>query len=110
MVAFPKCKQFIWLNFDPQTGHEQRGRRPGLVVSNTNFNKIMGFVFVCPVSSTFRENPFYVDIEKGLLVNGKVMCDQLRSLDFRARKYGIICDCPELLFQDVLRRIKPILF
>lgn len=110
MVAYPKYQQFIWLNFDPQTGHEQKGRRPGLVVSHTKFNQEMGFAFICPVSSTSRSNPFYVTITDNLSVNGVVMCDQLRSLDFRARKFDLICDCPDLLFQDVLRRIKPIIF
>ncbi len=54
--------------------------------------------------------PKHILNSEGLLVNGKVMCDQLRSPDFRARKYGVIYNCPELLFQDVLRRIKPMLF
>ncbi|MGL5796035.1 MAG: type II toxin-antitoxin system PemK/MazF family toxin [Waterburya sp.] len=110
MVTFPQRQEFIWLDFDPQIGHEQKGRRPGLVVSHTLFNQKMGFVYICPLSSTSRSNPFYVTIPEGLMVNGVIMCDQLRSLDFRARKFEFICDCPNLLFQDVLRRIKPILF
>lgn len=110
MVAYPQRKQFIWLNFDPQTGHEQKGRRPGLVISHTRFNQKMGFAYVCPVSSTTRVNPFYVPIPPELPVSGVIMCDQLRSLDFRARKFDKICDCLTVLFQDVLRRIKPIIF
>ncbi len=110
MVAFPGRQEFIWLNFDPQTGHEQRGRRPGLVISHSSFNQKMGFAYIIPVSSTTRVNPFYVPIASGLKVTGTIMCDQLRSLDFRARKYDFICKCPDLLFQDVLRRIKPIIF
>ena len=110
MVAFPQRQQFIWLNFDPQTGHEQKGRRPGLVVSHSDFNREMGFAFICPISSTSRKNPFYVPVPKNLAVKGIIMCDQLRSLDFRARKFDTICDCPNLLFQDVIRRIKPIIF
>lgn len=110
MVAFPQRQEFIWLNFDPQTGHEQKGRRSGLVVSHSSFNQKMGFAYIVPVSSTYRVNPFYVPIPDGLAVMGVMMCDQLRSLDFRARKYDFICTCPDLLFQDVLRRIKPIIF
>ena len=110
MVAFPQRQQFIWFDFDPQTGHEQRGRRPGLVVSHSDFNRKMGFAFICPVSSTSRKNPFYAPIPIGLQVKGVIMCDQLRSLDFRARKFDAICDCPNLLFQNVIRRIKPIIF
>jgi len=110
LVAFPQRQEFIWLNFDPQMGHEQKGRRPGLVVSHSSFNQKMGFAVIVPVSSTSRVNPFYVPIPAGLGVTGVIMCDQLRSLDFRARKYNFICTCPDLLFQDVLRRIKPIVF
>ena len=110
MVTFPQRQKFIWLNFDPQTGHEQWRRRPGLVVSHSAFNQKIGFAMIVPISSTSRVNPFYVPIPSGLSVTGVVMCDQLRSLDFRARKYESICDCPDVLFQDVLRRIKPIIF
>ncbi len=113
-MIVPRAKEFIWLNFNPQAGHEQRGRRPGLVVSKTAFNEKMGFVWICPVSSTSRKNPFYVEIKEGLEVSGKIFCDQLRSLDFRARGFDpskdVICECPELIFRDVLRRIKPIVF
>ena len=110
MVTYPKYKQFIWLDFALQTGDEQKSRRPGLVVSHSKFNQKMGFAYICPVSSTTRVNPFYVSIPESLSVKGIVMCDQLRSLDLRARQFSIICDCPDLLFQDVLRRIKPIIF
>jgi len=114
MVEIPQSKEFIWLNFNPQAGHEQRGRRPGLVVSKTEFNEKMGFVWICPISSTSRDNPFYVEISGVIGVSGKIFCDQLRSLDFRARGFDPskdrIGECPELLFKDVLRRIKPIIF
>jgi mRNA interferase MazF len=86
------------------------GNRPALVVSPIDFNRKIGFAFVCPVSNTQRQNPFYVKIPDGEVVTGVIMVDQLRSLDFRARKASFIGKCPERLLQDVLRRIKPILF
>jgi mRNA interferase MazF len=109
-VYLPKRGDFIWIDFDPQAGHEQMGNRPALVVSHDGFNQRMGFAFVCPISNTQRKNPFYVVIPEGEAVTGVIMTDQLRSLDFRARKAEFICECPELLLKDVLRRIKPILF
>lgn len=109
-MFIPERGHFIRINFDPQAGHEQMGNRPALVVSHTRFNRKMGFAVVCPVSNTKRKNPFYVEIPEGLTVKGVVMTDQVRSLDFRARLANLICDCPDLLLQDVLRRIKPILF
>jgi mRNA interferase MazF len=106
----PKRGNFIWIRFDPQAGHEQMGLRPALVVSHDAFNQRMGFAFVCPISNTQRQNSFYVPIPEGEAVAGVIMCDQTRSLDFRARAARFIADCPDLLLQDVLRRIKPILF
>ncbi|PSN16213.1 potassium-transporting ATPase subunit C [filamentous cyanobacterium CCT1] len=111
MVAYiPNRGDFIWLSFDPQAGHEQMGNRPALVVSQTGFNAKMGFVFVCPISNTQRRNPFYVPVPAGEAVTGVIMADQVRSLDYKARKARFIASCPDLLLQDVLRRIKPILF
>lgn len=106
----PKRGDFIWLKFDPQSGHEQCGNRPALVLSREGFNRKIGFAFVCPISNTQRKNPFYIPIPEGDPVTGVIMADQMRSLDFKSRKAGYISDCPELVLKDVLRRIKPILF
>lgn len=110
MTYTPERGDFAWLNFDPQTGHEQMGNRPALVVSYGDFNRKIGFAFVCPVSNTRRQSPFYVKIPDGEAVTGVIMADQLRSVDFRARRASFAGKCPEQLLQDVLRRIKPILF
>lgn len=106
----PERGQFIRLNFDPQSGREQMGTRPALVVSHTKFNRKMGFVFICPVSNTQRRNPFYVQIPDRETVTGVVMADQLRSLDYKARSAVFIGDCPSDLLHQVLRRISPIMF
>jgi len=106
----PKRGDFIRLNFDSQTGHEQMGSRPALVLSHTSFNRKMGFAFVCPISTTKRNNPFYIPIPEAEKVVGVIMADQLRSLDHRARKALFISKCPEDLLQEVLMHIEPILF
>jgi mRNA interferase MazF len=106
----PKRGDFIRLNFNPQAGHEQMGSRSALVLSHTSFNRKMGFAFVCPISTTKRRNPFYVPIPEAEKVTGVIMADQLRSLDHRARKAVFISKCPEVLLQEVLMHIEPILF
>ncbi|MEM9216032.1 MAG: type II toxin-antitoxin system PemK/MazF family toxin [Cyanobacteria bacterium P01_F01_bin.150] len=106
----PKRGDFVWLQFNPQSGHEQKGKRPALVLSRDRFNQKMGFVYVCPISTTKRKNPFYVPIPEGESVTGVVMADQLRSLDYRARKAQYIGCCSDFLLRDVLRRVKPILY
>ncbi len=111
MVAYqPKRGDFIRLNFNPQSGHEQMGSRPALVLSHTAFNRTMGFVFACPVSQTKRKNPFYVKIPKDEAVAGVIMADQLRSLDHKARRAAYIGKCSEELLQEVLIHVEPILF
>ncbi len=106
----PKRSDFIQLDFDPQAGHEQMGSRPALVVSHTSFNRKMGVVFVCPISTTERKNPFYVPIDKPGKVKGVIMADRLRSLDYRARKAVFLSKCPDVLLKEVLMHIEPILF
>ena len=106
----PERGCFIYFNFDPQSGYEQKGKRPALIMSHTKFNRKMGFVLVCPISNTQRRNPFYVQILEGEPVTGVIMADQLRSLDYRARGAAFISECPQELFAEVLRRISPILF
>lgn len=111
MVSYiPKRGDFILLNFDPQAGQEEMGTCPALVVSHSKFNRKMGLTFVCPISNTSRKNPFYISIPEGEAVTGVIMADQMRSLDYRAREASFISKCPKGLLEEVLKRIKPILF
>ncbi len=106
----PARGDFIWLNSDPQSGHEQMGKRPALVVSHTEFNQQRGFILVCPISNTKRKNPFYVNIPDSEAVTGVLMADQLRSLDYKSRGAELIATCPKDLLMEVLGRIYPIMF
>ena len=82
----PRKGDLIALTFDPQSGHEQRGRRPALVVSNDLFNKHTGLCIACPITNTRRDYPFHVSIPEGQDVTGFVMVEQVKSIDFRSRK------------------------
>jgi len=86
----PQKGDFITVTFDPQSGHEQKGRRPALVVSNTLFNEQTGLAIVCPLTTTDRGYPFHVAVTKDPGVNGFVMVEQVKSIDFRARKAKFI--------------------
>lgn len=105
----PKRGDFIWLQINPQSGHKPMGRRPALVLSHEAFNCRMGFVFVCPISNTKRQNPFYVVVPEGEAVTGVMMADQLRSLDYKARQAEYAGECSEMVLKDVLSRVKPII-
>jgi len=82
----PKKGDFVVLTFDPQVGHEQQGRRPALVVSNDLFNQRTGLCIACPITTARRNFPFHVPIPEGGAVGGFVMAEQVKSIDFRARK------------------------
>jgi len=82
----PRKGDVIALTFDPQSGHEQRGRRPALVVSNELFNRHTGLCIACPITNTRRDYPFHVTIPAGEGVTGFIMVEQVKSIDFRTRK------------------------
>lgn len=103
MAAYvPRKGDFVALTFDPQSGHEQRGRRPALVVSNDLFNKATGLCIACPVTNTKRDFPFHVSIPDGEDVTGVVMVEQVKSIDYRARAVKRIGVAPEPVVEEVL--------
>lgn len=98
----PSQGDFVVLNFDPQAGHEQKGRRPALVVSKTLFNRTTGMAICCPVTNTDRGIPFHVAIAGRSKLTGFVMCEQVKSLDFRARGLKKIGSAPKAVLEEVL--------
>ena len=98
----PRKGDFVALTFDAQSGHEQRGRRPALVVSNDLFNKHTGLCIACPITNTRRDYPFHVSIPAGQKVTGVVMVEQVKSIDFRARDVKRIGPATESVVQEVL--------
>ena len=103
MAAYvPRKGDFVALTFDPQSGHEQRGRRPALVISNDLFNKHTGLCIACPVTNARRDYPFHVSIPADCEVTGVVMVERVKSIDFRARNVKLIGRAPESVLQEAL--------
>jgi mRNA interferase MazF len=98
----PQKGDLIAVTFDPQSGHEQKGRRPALVVSNTLFNQQTGLAVVCPITKSDRGYPFHVAITDNLDVKGFVMVEQVKSIDFRARKAQPIGIASDDVLDEVL--------
>jgi mRNA interferase MazF len=98
----PKKGDFIAVTFDPQSGHEQKGRRPALVVSNTLFNEQTGLIIVCPLTNTDRGYPFHVAVTGDPKVTGFVMVEQVKSVDYRARQAKTIGKASDDLLDEVL--------
>ena len=93
---------YIVVTFDPQSGHEQKGRRPALVVSNDLFNRHTGLAIVCPITNSYRDHPFHVPITGDSKIAGVVMVEQVKSIDFRARKARRISRASSPVLDEVL--------
>ena len=98
----PRKGDFITLSFDPQSGHEQKGRRPALVISNYLFNKHTGLAIVCPVTNADRSIPFHLPVPASSSLTGFVMVDQVKSVDYVARRARLIDKSSRDLLEDVL--------
>jgi mRNA interferase MazF len=106
----PRKGDFIALTFDPQSGHEQKGRRPALVVSNDLFNQKTGLAMVCPLTNTDRKIPFHIKVPERCTLTGFVMVDQVKSVDFTARKAKFIDAAPPYFLADVLAMLDACLY
>jgi mRNA interferase MazF len=98
----PDKGDFITLSFDPQSGHEQKGRRPALVISNFLFNKATGMAIVCPVTNTNRNIPFHLPVPNASSLTGFVMAEQVKSVDYNARKARFVEKAPPHFVEDVV--------
>jgi len=101
----PRRGDLIWLEFNPQAGHEQAGRRPALVVSQDSYNSKVGLALICPITSNVKGYPFEVQLPLGLRIKGVVLADQVRSLDWQARQATLIGRVPPSVLQQVLHKI-----
>ncbi len=98
----PEKGDIVVVTFDPQSGHEQKGRRPALVVSNKIFNKATGLCIVCPITSTKRSIPFHVEIPKDSSLTGYIMVEQVKSIDYRSRRIKLIEKVSRNILDEVL--------
>ncbi len=98
----PVKGDFVVLTFDPQSGHEQKSRRPALVISNKVFNKATGLAIVCPITNTNRGIPFHVAIPKQSSLTGYIMVEQVKSIDFKSRKIKLIEKASNSIMIEVL--------
>ncbi len=104
----PDVGDVVWIEFDPQAGHEQAGHRPELVLSPLQYNRKTGLMVCCPLSSKVKGYPFEVQLE----VDGQdcvVLCDQVKSLDWTVRRAKHKGAAAESVMQEVRGRIKALL-
>ena len=109
MNYVPERGDAIWINFNPQAGHEQSGRRPAIVLSPHSYNGKVGLCLLCPITNKAKGYPFEVSIPADLAVTGVVLSDQAKSLDWRVRNAEFIAQLPEFIINEVLKKLKSLL-
>ena len=102
----PDAGDIVWLDFDPQAGREQAGRRPAVVLSPQYFNQKTGVAFFCPITSKIKGYRFHVLLPGGLPVHGSVLCEHLRSLDWQARNVVPMGKMPDPILKEVRAAVR----
>lgn len=104
-ASIPERGDVVWLQFNPQAGSQQAGHRPALVISPGSYNRRVGLALLCPITSRVKGYPFEVELPQGMEVEGAILCDQIKSLDWRARNARRVGSVPQSVMQEVTARI-----
>ena len=109
MAYVPDRADIIWLDFDPQAGHEQGGHRPALVLSPKSYNNKSGLFICCPITSKVKGYAFEVPLPEGLAIAGVILADQVKSLDWQERDAKFIARVPDIVLKHVLAKLNSLL-
>lgn len=107
-TAPDRC-DLVRLEFDPQAGHEQKGWRPAIVLWLRAYNQAAGPMLCCPITSRVKRYPFEVALPPGCPVQGVILADQLKSLDWQQRRAKLICAAPPPILAQVLAKARTLL-
>lgn len=99
----PKRQDIVYLEFDPQAGHEQAGHRLALVLSPADYNRKTKLALFCPITQQKKDYPFEVNIPDGLPIKGVVLADQVKNLEWKVRQATYVTKLP--LAAKVIERI-----
>jgi len=105
----PDAGDLVWLTFDPQAGHEQRGRRPALILSPRAYNAKTQLAIACPITSHAKGYPFEVALPDDVNVRGVVLADHVKNLDWGARRVEFAAKAPVEVLTDVRERLRVVL-
>ena len=105
----PERGDAVWIDFNPQAGREQAGRRPAVVLSPAAYNGRVGLALLCPVTSQVKGYPFEVAIPDGSGIAGVILADQVKSLDWRRRNTTVVGALPYESVAAVLQRVNVLL-
>lgn len=104
MSYIPNKGDLVWLNFSPQAGHEQRGKRPAIIISPKEYNKKTHLALCCPITSNEKGYPFEV-VLNSKKIKGVILADHIKNLDWRARKVKFIEKAKSDVLSECLEKI-----
>ena len=102
----PEQGDIVMMNFSPQAGHEQAGRRPALVISNKSFHRYTRMAIVCPITNQIKDYPMHVKLDAQTKTTGEILCEHVKSLDLSARSAVFVEKLPDELLTEVLERVR----
>ena len=105
----PDTGDVVWVDFDPQAGREQAGRRPAVVLSPAAYNSRAGLALACPITSHAKGYPFEVPLPAGFKVQGVILSDHLKSIDWKARRATRAAQLNDETLEAVRDRIRALL-
>ena len=105
----PDRGDIVWINFNPQAGHEQSGERPALILSPESYNRKLGLAICCPITTRAKGYPFEVALPEGLKTHGVILSNQVTSVDWHARRAQFCCKAPFQVVSEVLAKLSTLL-
>ena len=109
-LYIPSRGDIVYLDFDPTKGHEQKGHRPAFVISPYKYNEKVSLALFMPITSNQKNYPFEVILSPGLKTHGVILVNQIKCLDWKARKVKFIESVLEDLIEEVQAKIEPLIF
>ncbi|MGB7415491.1 MAG: endoribonuclease MazF [Thermosynechococcaceae cyanobacterium] len=109
MAYVPEQGDAVWIDFNPQMGHEQAGRRPALILSPLSYNRKVRLALLCPITSRVKGYPFEVVIPSGEKVSGVILSDQVKSLEWQKRNVEFVAKLPDEIVAEVMKKLKTLL-
>ena len=105
----PERGDLVWLEFDPQSGHEQSGTRPAMVLTPSSYNKISGMALCCPITTKIKGYPFEVVLPTNCKIAGAILTDHIKSLDWRSRNAKFIAKSDYNTLTEIIKKILPLI-
>lgn len=102
MVNVFEQGDIVYIDLNPQAGHEQMGRRPAVVITNQTYNRFSKMLMLCPITNTNKRHPFHIELDDRTKITGVILCDQAKMLDVYARNAEFVDKLPDDKLAEVV--------